>query len=295
MNKSASALIALIPLLFSCGEKVKETPNGMKYTVIETGDGVTAKTNEVLVFDYQLKDSKDSVWAETFTEGIPAASKINDSTQMANEDGMTQMFRQLSVGDSVKTEMPVKDFFNKIVGAPVPPEVDTTLNVTYTIKVNDIMSVEEFLQARDSLLKKREARVLGEDIDKIKKYLADSSLTALEDTSGVQYIIHTSGGGKKPSVDDCVVVKYTGKMLDTGVVFDQQESIAFPLNGMIPGWKVAIPLLGKGDSGTFFIPSKLAYGPQGFPGAIPPDAILVFDVTLLDFKDEFDQATRTCK
>lgn len=295
MNKSPYALLFLLTLLISCGEKVKETPNGMKYTVIKTGDGVTAKTDEVLVFDYELKDSKDSVWGETFTEGIPAASKINDSTQIANEDGMTQMFRELSVGDSVKTEMPVKEFFNNIVGAPVPPDVDTTLNVTYTIKVNDIMSVEEFLQAREALLKKREARILGEDIQKIKKYLADSSITALEDTSGVQYVIHTSGKGKKPTVDDCVVVKYTGRVMETGKVFDQQQSIAFPLSNMIAGWKVAIPLLGKGDSGTFFIPSKHAYGPQGFPGTIPPDAILIFDVTLLDVKNDYDQATRTCK
>lgn len=295
MNKSAFALIILCTLLMSCGEKVKETPNGMKYTVIKAGDGVTAKTDEVLVFDYELKDSKDSVWGETFTEGIPAASKINDSTQIANEDGMTQMFRALSVGDSVKTEMPVKDFFGKVVGAPVPPDVDTTLNVTYTIKVNDIMSVEEFLQAREALMKKRETRVFGEDIEKIKKYLADSNITALEDTSGVRYVIHSSSGNAKPTADDCVVVKYEGQFLETGEVFDKAESIAFPLNGVIAGWKLGIPLLGKGDSGTFYIPSKLAYGAQGYPGAIPPDAILIFKVTLLDFKDEFDQATRTCK
>lgn len=295
MNKSAYALIFLLTLLISCGEKVKETPNGMKYTVIKAGDGVTAKTEEVLVFDYELKDSKDSVWGETFTEGIPAASKINDSTQIANEDGMTQMFRQLSVGDSVKTDMPVKEFFTKVVGAPVPPHVDTTLNVTYTIKVKDIMSVEQFLQARDSLLKKREERVFGEDIEKIKKYLADSNIAALEDTSGVRYVIHSSRGGEKPSAEDCVEVKYEGRFLKTGEIFDKAERIAFPLNGVIAGWKLGIPMLGKGDSGTFYIPSKLAYGAQGYPGAIPPDAILIFDVTLLDVADEFDQATRSCK
>ncbi len=293
MNKSAYALIFLFTLLVAC-ENVKETPNGLKYTVIEEGDGVAPKPEEVLVFDYELKDSKDSVWGETFTEGIPAASKINDSTQIATEDGMTQMFRQLSVGDSVKTEMPVKEFFGQIVGAPAPPEVDTTLNVTYTIKVRDIMSVDEFLKEREVLLKKREDRVLGEDIETIKKYLADSNVTALQDTSGLLYVIHSSGSGEKPTVDDCVEVKYEGRFLKTGEVFDKAERISFPLNGVIAGWKLGIPMLGKGDSGTFYIPSKLAYGAQGYPGAIPPDAILIFDVTLLEVNDEFDQATRTC-
>ena len=295
MNKSAYALMSLLMLAIACSDKVKETPNGLKYTVIETGDGVTPKTEEVLVFDYELRDSKDSVWGETFTEGIPAATKINDSTQMANEDGMTQMFRSLSVGDSVKTEMPVKDFFTKVVGAPIPPNIDTTLAVTYTIKVQDIMSVEEFLKEREAHLKRREDRVFGEDTEKIKKYLSDSNLTARQDTSGLQYVIHSNSGGKKPSLDDCVEVRYEGRFLKTGEVFDKAERISFPLNGVIAGWKLGIPMLGKGDSGTFYIPSKLAYGPQGYPGAIPPDAVLIFNVTLLDVKGEFDQASRTCK
>lgn len=295
MNKSAYAFIGLLTLLTACGKNEKETPNGLKYTVIESGDGVLPKTQEVLVFDYELKDSKDSVWGETFKEGIPAATKIADSTQIADEDGMLQMFRMLSVGDSVKTEMSVNEFFSKIVGSPAPPEVDTTLSVTYTLKVQDIMSVEEYMEAREKQLKEREARIFSKDRDDINKYLSDSKITALQDTSGLQYIIHTNGGGKKPSLDDCVEVKYTGRFMKTGEVFDQSEKISFPLNGVIQGWKLGIPMLGKGDSGTFYIPSKLAYGAQGYPGAIPPDAILIFDVTLLDVKSEFDQATRTCK
>ena len=295
MNKSVYAPVALLALLIACNDNERETPSGLKYTVIETGDGVTPKVEEVLVFDYQLRDSKDSVWGETFTEGIPAATKINDSTQIATEDGMTQMFRTLSVGDSVKTEMPVKDFFTKVVGAPVPPNVDTTLNVTYTIKVQDIMSVDEYLKAREAQLKQREDRIFGEDAESIKKYLADSNVTALQDTSGIHYVIHSKGKGKKPSTTDCVEVKYEGRFLKTGEIFDKQDRMAFPLNGVIAGWTLAIPMLGEGDSATFYIPSKLAYGPQGYPGAIPPDAILIFDVTLLNVEDEFDQQTRTCK
>ena len=137
--------------------------------------------------------------------------------------------------------------------------------------------------------------MFGEDTEKIKKYLSDSNLTARQDTSGLQYVIHSNSGGKKPSLDDCVEVRYEGRFLKTGEVFDKAERISFPLNGVIAGWKLGIPMLGKGDSGTFYIPSKLAYGPQGYPGAIPPDAVLIFNVTLLDVKGEFDQASRTCK
>jgi len=295
MNKYSYAFLGLLTLLAACSKTEKETPNGLKYTIIKAGDGVNPKTEQLLVFDWELKDSKDSVWGETFKEGIPAASQIADSSKLASEDGMTQMFRMLSKGDSVKTEMPVTDFFKKIVGGPVPPEVDSTLSITYTLKVKDIMSLEQFMKAREEYIKNRETRVFNKDTQDIGKYLSDLNLSALQDTSGLQYIIHSNNGGKKPSQDDCVEVKYTGRFLKTGEVFDKAEKISFPLNGVIPGWKLGIPMLGKGDSGTFYIPSKLAYGHQGYPGAIPPDAVLIFNVTLLDVKTEFDQATRTCK
>jgi FKBP-type peptidyl-prolyl cis-trans isomerase len=71
--------------------------------------------------------------------------------------------------------------------------------------------------------------------------------------------------------------------------------MAFPLGQVIRGWQNAIPLIGVGDSATFYIPSGLAYGPQGSPGAIPPNSIMIFDVTLLGVGEGFDQATGSCK
>lgn len=294
MNKSTYAFIGLLMLAAACGKKEKETPNGLKYTVVETGDGVLPKTQEIIVFDWQLKDSKDSVWQETFKEGIPSAAQIADSSQLATEDGLTQMLRMLAKGDSVKTDMSIQEYFTKR-GGQVPPDVDTTLTLTFTIKVRNIMPEEEFQKFMEAEFKKREVRIFDKDTKDIGKYLTDQNLKATVDTSGLQYILHTSGGGKKPTIDDCVEVKYKGTFLSSGEVFDQAERIAFPLNGVIAGWKLGIPMLGKGDSATFFIPSKLAYGPQGYPGAIPPDAILIFNVTLLDVKKEFDQSTRSCK
>lgn len=294
MNRSTYAFIGILALVAACGKKEKETPNGLKYTVVEAGDGVIPKTQEIIVFDWQLKDSKDSVWQETFKEGIPSAAQIADSTQLATEDGLTQMLRMLSKGDSVTTDMTMQEYFSKR-GGPIPPEIDSTLSITFTIKVRNILPEPEFKKYMDEEFKKREVRIFDKDTREIGEYLSAQNLKASVDTSGLQYILHSTGEGKKPSLDDCVEVKYKGTFLETGEVFDQAEKIAFPLNGVITGWKLGIPMLGKGDSATFYIPSKLAYGPQGYPGAIPPDAILIFNVTLLDVKDEFDQASRTCK
>ena len=81
-----------------------------------------------------------------------------------------------------------------------------------------------------------------------------------------------------------MTVHYTGRLLD-GTVFDSSvnrgEPATFPLNRVIPGWTEGVQLMKEGAKYTFFIPSDLAYGPQGIPGAIPPHSTLIFDVELI--------------
>jgi len=297
MNKILCGLIGMALLLFiSCSKnEEKQTPNGFKYSIVKTGDGILPKEDEVIVFDYYLKDSKDSTWNSSFEEGIPGAIQVEDSAAMATENGIIQMFRSLSKGDSVSVSLPVSEFFAKGVKSPPPNGVDTTMNIYYTIRVTDIMEMEAFKEYQTGALAKKAEMQVGKDESMITKYLSDNNINAQQDTSGLRYVIHTNKGGSKPTVDNCVEVKYTGKFLKDGQVFDKAEKISFPLHGVIPGWQVGLPLLGIGDSATFYIPSGMAYGPRGYPGFIPPDAILIFDVELLGFGSQFDEATRTCK
>ena len=53
---------------------------------------------------------------------------------------------------------------------------------------------------------------------------------------------------------------------------------------MIPGWDEGIQLLQVGDKARMVIPSHLAYGERGAGGVIPPNAVLIFDVELMDVK-----------
>lgn len=102
--------------------------------------------------------------------------------------------------------------------------------------------------------------------------------------SGLQYIVEKEGTGAQPTAEDEVTVHYTGK-LTNGQVFDSSvnrgEPATFPLNRVIPGWTEGVQLMKEGAKYTFFIPSDLAYGPQGVPGAIPPHSTLIFDVELI--------------
>ena len=93
------------------------------------------------------------------------------------------------------------------------------------------------------------------------------------------------GDGAKPTADDKVVVHYTGKLID-GTVFDSSEERGVPatfgVTQVIPGWVEALQLMTVGSTWRLFIPSALAYGPQGAGGVIGPNQTLIFDVTLLE-------------
>lgn len=115
----------------------------------------------------------------------------------------------------------------------------------------------------------------------IQEYLKEHKITAEKHSSGIYYRITKEGNGQHPNGTSIVKVKYKGYMLN-GDVFDQQESIEFPLTNVIQGWQIGIPLISKGGSGQLFIPSYYAYGRQGNRG-IPPNTVLIFDVSLLNF------------
>lgn len=103
--------------------------------------------------------------------------------------------------------------------------------------------------------------------------------------SGLQYEILKEGDGAKPTAADQVVVHYTGKLID-GTVFDSSEERGVPatfgVTQVIPGWVEALQLMTVGSTWRLFIPSALAYGPQGAGGVIGPNQTLIFDVSLLE-------------
>jgi FKBP-type peptidyl-prolyl cis-trans isomerase len=296
MTKLANVLIGLLLLcVVACkNSEEKVTPNGFKFQIVKAGDGIKPKTGQLLIFEYIMKDSKDSVWQDTYENGFPGVFPIQDSSAIPNEIGAIQMFRMLSKADSVTVTQSAKNFFKDVLGGPMPPQIDSTLNVTCNIKVVDIIDQQKFQEFQTTHNAKRKGFQKIKDGKDIAKYLADKNIKAQQDTSGINFVIHKTAGGAKPTEISCVDVSYAGKFLKDEKVFDKSDKMTFSLTQVIPGWRKSIPMLGVGDSATFYIPSHLAYGPQGYPGAIPPNAILIFDVKLLGTAANFDPATRTC-
>lgn len=102
--------------------------------------------------------------------------------------------------------------------------------------------------------------------------------------SGLQYEVLQEGDGAQPGPNDNVTVHYTGKLID-GTVFDSSvergQPATFGVTQVIPGWVEALQLMKVGAKWRLFIPSQLAYGPNGAGGVIGPNATLIFDVELI--------------
>lgn len=108
--------------------------------------------------------------------------------------------------------------------------------------------------------------------------------------SGLQYQDLVVGKGPQPKDGDTVVVNYTGRFTN-GKIFDTsvgpgKKPFSFPLGRgqVIKGWDEGVASMHVGGKRKLVIPPALAYGAGGYPGVIPPNSTLTFEVELLNVK-----------
>jgi FKBP-type peptidyl-prolyl cis-trans isomerase len=102
--------------------------------------------------------------------------------------------------------------------------------------------------------------------------------------SGLEYEVIAQGSGATPTPNDVVQVDYKGT-LTNGTEFDASkpgQPVTMPIAQVIPGFGEALTLMPRNSRYRVWIPPEIAYGDRA-AGTIPPNSVLVFDITMHDF------------
>lgn len=275
-------------LTLSACSRDREAPNGRKVRVFREGTGTFARPGEFLIASMVVKDAKDSIWRDTREQNLPMIIPVGDEAAIANEKGIESAFRIMKLNDSCAVDIDAKTLFRD---QPLPPGVKPEDQITFIFSVKDITNqagvakVQQELQTRQMAEARKEVDTqVARDGEAIDAYLAAKGIVAIKDSTGLRYVIKKVGTGPKPTLASILTVKYRGTFMDTGKEFDKNDKLVYPLAQFIDGWKVGFQLLPKGSVATLYVPSGMGYGASGYPPDIPPNANLVFEVELLDFK-----------
>ncbi|WP_225586837.1 FKBP-type peptidyl-prolyl cis-trans isomerase [Algoriphagus sp. Y33] len=142
---------------------------------------------------------------------------------------------------------------------------------------------------------------LAKDSVIIADYLETAEIDSLYriHDRGVIIIVQEEGTGSRPINGNSVYTNYIGSLMSDGSVFDTNiEQVAkdndiydekvvyapFPFTvggSVIPGWSIGFSRLRPGSKAKLIIPAAWAYQNVGKGEAVPPDAILIFDVEFL--------------
>ncbi|WP_026915349.1 peptidylprolyl isomerase [Christiangramia portivictoriae] len=181
-------------------------------------------------------------------------------------------------------------FGNVVEGQEVVDKIqqDDTIEKLEIVRVGteaEAFNAAEAFNSFTAEKKKKEAEAKEKAAAEVDKLAAGFKSTE----SGLRYQIIQKGDGVQAEKGKNVSVHYKGQLAD-GTVFDssykRNQPLEFPVGvgHVIPGWDEGIQLLQVGDKARMVIPSDLAYGARGAGGVIPPNAVLIFDVELMDVK-----------
>lgn len=120
----------------------------------------------------------------------------------------------------------------------------------------------------------------------IQQLIKENKTDAVLKQESVYYTELKEGTGPQVKVTDTVTVFYKGYLLTDGSVFDQtkEKPATFPLNRLIKGWQIGVPLCKVGGKIKIIIPSGIGYSIRTRAAKIPPNSILVFEVEVVSVK-----------
>ncbi len=108
----------------------------------------------------------------------------------------------------------------------------------------------------------------------------------IETSSGLQYKVIEEGDGAHPAENSIVTIHQRCILLNGKVIedtFRDNQPDEVEMGELIEGYREGLLLMKKGSRYKLFIHPELAWGKKGTGNKIPPNALLIFDVRLIDF------------
>ena len=267
------------------------------HALASTDAPYASRAGQVLTAFLEFRTGRDSVLMNS-RRMQPTPQPIGLPAQTGTGT-MEEAIGLLLPGDSAVFRFPADTVFAKTFHQPVPPFVKQSGNTLVVLaSARELLTVTEMTARQEKLkaeyTKKAQANAIGQttkDVAIIQAYLKKNNATARKTAGGTYYIIKKLGTGLPPKKGQSVRVLYRGTVLATGKEFDSSakhgnEPIEFALGTgqVIAGWDQGLAMLPKGSKAVLLIPSPLAYGANGAGADIPANAVLRFEVELVDFK-----------
>lgn len=309
MRKVSFVAALAILALSACKESFKKGEKGLEYKIITSGSGDKIKLGDFMhleIGQFYNNGKTDSLLSDTRTS--PQGAMIQPLDTMAIPSEFANILKQMRKGDSSVIRILTDSALKGVPKEQWPPHFKAGHYVLTTIKVVDIYKTPA---AADSarvkameLAQVRMKQVADDQLKKDDKILKDlfakNKTNVVKGELGTYVEVIQPGTGPNADTSSVVKINYTGKTME-GKTFDSNTDPAFnhvkpllanltndPSLGMrvVPGWNDGLKLLNKGAKAKFYIPSSLAYGPQGNGGDIAPNAILIFDIEVVDILDK---------
>ena len=287
----------------------RKTATGLEYRIVSKGKGPSPQEGEILLLNLSYKTPKGSVLFSTESQELPLIIRYSPKDIPPEENEFAEAISMLQKGDSLIFKLSTKKVFGEnlsYIAQQYGLKQDT--KVFLHLQLKDIMTEEAYQKWESekvaALQKRRQEKTdqqFQENAKAIDHSLAEHQIAAQMTASGLRYVIDIPGRGIQPRKGDTVKVNYTGsilggKVFDTSIEDVARQNVLYstkkdykPLEfqvgaqQVIKGWEEGIELLNKGSKARLFIPSTLAYGEQNIgKGMIPPNAVLVFEVELVD-------------
>jgi len=284
-------------IIVSCSpDKYMKNDSGLVVEYLTHGEGSYPKNDSILIIYMKQRNIKDKVIHHSYPMR-PMALRFN-STDSAGH--LWEVMSKMKIGDSVYFNTTAKNLYEETYKRRIPNIFIPESTIKINLKIADQLTEEAYETFDKQMIKKIDSMksraeilkmegLLMKDGETIDAFLNEKGISAVTTNSGLRYLVKEKGTGPKVAPGDLISINYTGGILN-GDTFDSSTDLGEPfeftigIGSVIAGWDEGFAYLRKGDKAKFYVPSPLAYGSARPNANIPSNAIMVFDVEVVDVK-----------